>query len=157
MDKSDVAKALMRQKLSQEMTHDPFQPMTPVEDTWNEMNTLQKVGMSPVGWPLTDVAGFAGDVQQMYQDPSQRTPTNMGMSAMGLLPFVPAGITKAIPKFTSQTTLERMLRSENKGDEMITGRIRRLQEQESAGLISPGESQRALYRLTKSHKEMVAG
>ena len=156
MNKDDVARALMRKKLGEEMTHQPYQPMTPIEDTWNSMNTLQKVGMSPVGWPVTDVAGLVGDVQSYRENPEQRTLMNYGLSAAGLLPFVPAGVTKAVPKFTSQVGLERMLRSENKGDARTTGRIKKLQDQEEAGLISPGERHRALNRLTKSHKEFLA-
>jgi len=65
------------------------------------------------------------------------------------------GAKKVVKKKASpQQRLERMLRSENKGDARTSGRIKRLREQEEAGLISPGERQRALNRLTKSQKAL---
>lgn len=55
---------------------------------------------------------------------------------------------------TSQKTLERMLRKENKGDAVIAAKIKKLQEQEAVGLISPGERQRALNKLTQYSRRM---
>lgn len=61
------------------------------KDSWEGMNTLQKVGMSPV--PLVgDIAGLLGDAQQMYENPEERTLANAGFAALGALPFVPAGL-----------------------------------------------------------------
>ncbi len=59
----------------------------------------------------------------------------------------------AKPKVTSQQRLERMLRSENKGDARIAGHIKKLREQEKSGLITAGERQRGLNKLTKSYKK----
>jgi hypothetical protein len=36
-----------------------------------------------------DLAGFASDVGQMYANPDQRTWQNIGLTAAGVLPFVP--------------------------------------------------------------------
>lgn len=36
-----------------------------------------------------DIAGLASDAYQMYDDPSQRTWANMGLTAAGVIPFVP--------------------------------------------------------------------
>ena len=114
MNKDDVARALMRKKLSEEMTHQPFQPMTPVEDTWGSMNTLQKMGFLP---GVGDVAGFAGDVQSMYQNPEERTMGNAGLAGLGLLPFVPAGMgtVKRAYENTPDTLMGFRKSGENKG------------------------------------------
>lgn len=65
---------------------------------------------------------------------------------------------KAKPKrkTSPSNALERRVRAENKGDARTEGRIKRLKEQEKAGLISPRERQQALNKMTKSHKEMKA-
>ena len=39
-----------------------------------------------------DVLGLAADAKRLYDNPSERTAMNYGMSALGLLPFVPAGM-----------------------------------------------------------------
>lgn len=64
--------------------------MDKAKDWWDGMNTMQKVGMSPVGYPVTDAIGLLGDVQMYRDDPESRGLLNYGMSAAGLLPFVPA-------------------------------------------------------------------
>ena len=61
---------------------------------WGSLNTAQKVGMSPVGWPVTDLVGLAGDVQMYNEDPEMRSAGNYAMSGIGLLPFVPSVIGK---------------------------------------------------------------
>ena len=61
---------------------------------WGYLNTAQKVGMSPVGWPVTDLVGLAGDVQMYNEDPEMRSAGNYAMSGIGLLPFVPSVIGK---------------------------------------------------------------
>jgi len=62
--------------------------------TWDNMNTLQKVGMAPIP-VVSDIAGLLGDVQMMYEQPEERTLANAAFAALGALPFVPsvAGIT----------------------------------------------------------------
>jgi len=60
-----------------------------LKDAWMQQNALQKMGILPV---VGDVAGFAGDVQEMVQDPAARTWSNAGLAGAGLLPFVPAGL-----------------------------------------------------------------
>ena len=44
-----------------------------------------------------DILGLANDVNQMRQNPEQRTPLNIGMAALGALPFIPAAMSKAKP------------------------------------------------------------
>lgn len=56
------------------------------------------VAMSPVPG-LGDVLGAASDAAMFYNEPDQRTLGNYGMSALGLLPFIPAlGVTRQIGK-----------------------------------------------------------
>lgn len=61
-----------------------------VKDWWRGMNTAQKVGTSPVGFPITDAAGLLGDVQMYIEQPDSRNLLNYAGSAAGLLPFVPS-------------------------------------------------------------------
>lgn len=55
-------------------------------------NRLAMLGSTGVP-VLSDVAGLAADAMGYAGDPSSRTPANYGLSALGLLPFVP-GIVK---------------------------------------------------------------
>ena len=59
-------------------------------------------------------------------------------------------------KISSQKTLEKRLRSENRGDSRTASAIKKLQDQERNGLISAGERQRALNRMTKTSKAAKA-
>ncbi len=61
-----------------------------VRNWWNGMNTAQKVGMSPVGFPVTDVAGLLGDIQMYQEQPETRGLLNYAGTAASMLPFVPA-------------------------------------------------------------------
>lgn len=45
-----------------------------------------------------DIAGFANDVRQMYIDPETRTKLNMGLAALGLIPFVPPAVSYGLGK-----------------------------------------------------------
>lgn len=58
-------------------------------DGWQQQNTLQKAGLLPV---VGDAAGLLGDIQMMVENPDERTWGNAALSALGLLPFVPAGL-----------------------------------------------------------------
>lgn len=58
----------------------------------DSLNTAQKVGMSPIGYPFTDLAGLAGDAQMYYENPELITGGNLALSGLGLLPFVPPAI-----------------------------------------------------------------
>ena len=60
-------------------------------------------------------------------------------------------------KKNPQQAVERMLRSENKGDAHMARKIKKLRAQEDAGLISSGERARALNSMTKSHRKLVRG
>ena len=59
-------------------------------------------------------------------------------------------------KKASPNSLEKTLRSENKGDARVKGAIERLRKQEQSGLISAGERHRALNRMTKANKAAKA-
>ena len=61
-------------------------------DIWESLNTSQKIGMSPIGFPFTDLAGLAGDAQMYYENPELITGGNLALSGLGLLPFVPPAI-----------------------------------------------------------------
>ena len=63
---------------------------------------------------------------------------------------------KSKKKYKPQTTLERTLRSENKGDARVRGRIKELRSREESGLMSAGERQRSLNAMTKSSKKSRA-
>jgi len=81
---------VLSDKLSREMTHQPFvDPTKGIKDWWSGLNTLQKVGMSPVGFPVNDIAGLAGDLQMFKESPETRSPLNYALSGLGLLPFIP--------------------------------------------------------------------
>jgi hypothetical protein len=54
------------------------------------------LGMVP---GIGDALGFANDVNQMRKDPEQRTPMNMGLAALGLIPFVPPAVSYGLGKF----------------------------------------------------------
>ena len=41
---------------------------------------------------LGDAIGLAADVKRLKDNPSERTPANFGLAALGALPFVPAGM-----------------------------------------------------------------
>lgn len=64
---------------------------------WQSLNPAQKVGMSPVGFPVTDLVGLAGDVQMYKENPEMRSAGNYAMSGLGLLPFVP-GVASTVMK-----------------------------------------------------------
>lgn len=58
------------------------------------------------------------------------------------------------PSITSFKSLEKMLRSQNRGDARIASTIKKLQELEKNGLISARERQQALTKMTESYKQL---
>lgn len=52
---------------------------------------------------------------------------------------------------------ERLVRSENRGDARTTARIKEIRAKEKNGLISAGEAERAINRMSKSYKKMKKG
>ena len=44
---------------------------------------------------IGDVLGFSSDVARMRAEPEERTALNMGLAALGLIPFVPSGLLTA--------------------------------------------------------------
>jgi hypothetical protein len=60
-----------------------------IASLWKSLNPAQKIGMSPVGFPLTDIIGAAGDIQMYREEPETRSGLNYALSGLGLLPFVP--------------------------------------------------------------------
>lgn len=76
------APASRRQKLAREMTHETFTP--------TGLHPLDMVAASTAFAPIVgDIAGLAADVRRFAAEPETRTPMNIGLSALGLLPFVP--------------------------------------------------------------------
>jgi len=52
---------------------------------------MDKLAMGTMATPLLgDVTGLAADARTFIQEPESRTPANFGLSALGLLPFMPA-------------------------------------------------------------------
>lgn len=75
-----------------------------ISNMWNGMDTTSKVatvaGLIPF---YGDIAGVANDARLYAENPEMRTPVNFGLSALGLLPFVPGmgtirGIGKGLEK-----------------------------------------------------------
>ena len=76
---------------------------TGLGNVWNSMDTTSKAatvaGLVPGIGQIGDFAGLADDARLFYQNPEMRTPANFGLSALGLLPFVPSmGMVKAVGK-----------------------------------------------------------
>jgi hypothetical protein len=72
------------QKLSREMSHMPQQ--MPDGGHW-----LDALAMGSMFTPiLGDALGLAADARMFAQEPETRTPLNFGLSAAGILPFVPS-------------------------------------------------------------------
>lgn len=62
----------------------------PLGGLLGNMNRLQQASLATSLLPVVpDVLGLAGDVQMYAQNPEERTPLNYGLSALGLLPFIP--------------------------------------------------------------------
>jgi len=64
---------------------------------------------------IGDVLGFSSDVARMRAEPEERTALNMGLAALGLLPFVPQGSGRLIAKAESASGSKGM-----EPDEFIT-------------------------------------
>ena len=94
-----------RDKLAREMTHvNDF-----VAPSNQALLDTFAIGFSPI--PVVgDIAGGIADANMFINDPESRTATNFGLSALGLLPFVPsaAGVVKraatsaVTPKFIKE-------------------------------------------------------
>jgi len=69
-----------------------------IASLWKSLNPAQKIGMSPVGFPVTDIAGLAGDIQMYREEPETRSGLNYALSGLGLLPFVPAAASTVLKK-----------------------------------------------------------
>ena len=55
---------------------------------------------------IGDALGFANDVNQMRQNPEQRTGMNMGLAALGLIPFVPPAMSYGLGKLAKARGVE---------------------------------------------------
>ena len=55
---------------------------------------------------IGDALGFANDVNQMRQNPEQRTGMNMGLAALGLIPFVPPAVSYGLGRFAKARGVE---------------------------------------------------
>ena len=62
-----------------------------VKDWYTGMHPMDQVAVATAPIPLLgDITGAAADARMFYEEPESRTWANAGMSAAGLLPFVPA-------------------------------------------------------------------
>lgn len=83
MNVVDQIIAAQLQQGRQQQTHRPPLPAT-------KMHPMDMVALSTMFAPvLGDITGLAADARQYAQEPESRTPGNFGLSALGLLPFVP--------------------------------------------------------------------
>jgi hypothetical protein len=56
---------------------------------------------------IGDVLGFSSDVARMRAEPEERTAMNMGMAALGLLPFIPSRLLAAKNKLLTDNRLKK--------------------------------------------------
>jgi hypothetical protein len=78
-----------------------------IASIWESMNPAQKIGMSPVGFPVTDIIGAAGDAKMYLDEPETRSGLNYALSGLGLLPFVPAAASTVLKK-TKDTPMTKL-------------------------------------------------
>jgi hypothetical protein len=55
---------------------------------------------------IGDVLGFSSDVARMRAEPEERTPLNMGLAALGLIPFVPPAVSYGLGRFAKSRGVE---------------------------------------------------
>lgn len=61
------------------------------KNIWGNMNLLERAALATAPIPiLGDVTGLASDAYMYATKPEERTPFNVGMSILGMLPLVPA-------------------------------------------------------------------
>ena len=61
------------------------------QDTWNNMNLLEKAALITSPVPIVgDITGIASDAYMYATKPEERTPLNVGLSLLGMLPLIPA-------------------------------------------------------------------
>ena len=77
-------------KLAREMAHKPLKPVGS-----QKILDAMAIGSTPI--PLVgDVAGLAADFNMFKNEPESRTPLNFGLSALGLLPFIPGAAGRVV-------------------------------------------------------------
>jgi hypothetical protein len=60
---------------------------------WAKENPYDAAAVATAPIPgVGDAVGFANDLRTFATDPESRTPVNVGLSALGALPFVPSGL-----------------------------------------------------------------
>ena len=72
-----------------------------LSDIWDNMDGLDRAALLSSPVPIGgDLLGFGNDMRHMIQNPDERTWGNAGLSALGLLPFVPPmmAMTKSVGK-----------------------------------------------------------
>lgn len=84
----DILTEIMRAKGPRQQNRpENLSSLIPQEDTGGLLGRMA-TGLAPI--PVVgDIAGAAKDAHMYATDPASRTPGNFGLSAMGLLPFVP--------------------------------------------------------------------
>lgn len=91
-------------------------------DVWDNMDALDKASLAASPVPVVgDLAGLGNDIRHYYNEPESLTWGNAGLSAMGLLPFVPpvAGVMKNTSKVANDLPMDeasRMARAKEMGN-----------------------------------------
>lgn len=68
-----------------------------------------------------DIAGGVADAKRMYDNPEERTPMNIGLSALGLLPFMPAaGVTRNIGGMGFDPRFDPRVKEQGKLSKLVT-------------------------------------
>jgi len=111
--------------------------MQAAKEMWQSLNPAQKVGMSPVGWPVTDLVGLAGDAKMYWDEPETRSGLNYSLSGLGLLPFVP-GVVKSIGKKGKPAKADTSYRMQHQVTEPELGAAR-LDDMTGGGEVFPDD------------------
>lgn len=102
------------------------------KNIWGNMNLLERAALATAPIPiLGDVTGLASDAYMYATKPEERTPFNVGMSILGMLPLIPAasatrkvtdtGFELAGPKGPIKATVQPRSRETVGPAPMITG------------------------------------
>ena len=111
--------------------------MEEAKKMWQSLNPAQKVGMSPVGWPVTDLVGLAGDAKMYWDEPEMRSAGNYAMSGIGLLPFVP-GVASTVLKKSKPAKVDTSYRGAHQVTEPELGAAR-LDDMTGGGEVFPDD------------------
>lgn len=68
-----------------------------------------------------DLLGLTADAKRLYENPEERTPMNFGLSALGMLPFVPGlGVTRRVGEMEFDRRYDRRVKEQPKLSSLVT-------------------------------------